>query len=238
MGHSDVGVVTSALPDGCAIYHVPRLSGTGGGVALIHSLAISDIRQVPSSLIFSSFEYLEVCFLWQGRSFRLLIVYRPGHPGTDDDFMVDFGSLLERLLAQTEELLILGDFNYWIDDPSSKLYSLEFMELLDLNNMINHVLNSTHIHGHTLDLVLTPGGTECVQSVEVMPIDHHVSDHAMIICSLAVPKPLSYSKSVVFRSYRDIDCKEIGREIQHGLGADGVSPENGDVLVSHFNSFF
>ena len=238
MGHSDIGVVTAALPDSYAIYHVPRLSGTGGGIALIHSLAISDIRQIPSSLAFSSFEYLEVCFLRQGRSFRLLIVYRPGHPGTDGDFMVDFGSLLERLLAQTEELLILGDFNYWIDDPSLKPYSLEFVELLELNNMINHVLSSTHIHGHTLDLVLTPGDTECVQSVEVMPIDHHVSDHALIICSLAVPKPLSYSKSIVFRSYRDINFEEIGCEIQHGLGADGVSPVSGDVLVSDFNSFF
>ena len=35
--------------------------------------------------------------------------------------------------------VICGDFNYWVDDPSSKPFSAEFIELLDLNNFENFV---------------------------------------------------------------------------------------------------
>ena len=52
------------------------------------------------------------------------------------------------------------DFNYWTDDPARKPYSFEFLELLNINNFINHVLISTHVSDHALDLVLSPGDSD------------------------------------------------------------------------------
>ena len=87
-------------------------------------------------------------------------------------------SFFEILSVCREKLVICGDFNYWLDNPSLKSYTNEFMSLLDINNMSNYVQVPTHISGHILDLVLTPVGVDLVNWVEVSPIDHRTSDHA------------------------------------------------------------
>ena len=52
---------------------------------------------------------------------------RPGHPGTDHAFMEEFGQFLEILSVCREKLVICGDCNYWVDNPSLKPYTNEFM---------------------------------------------------------------------------------------------------------------
>ena len=56
---------------------------------------------------------------------------------------------LDGLLLVGGNSVICGDFNYWVDDPSSKPFSAEFVELLDLSNFENFVsikyLTLTHI---------------------------------------------------------------------------------------------
>ena len=97
----------------------------------------------------------------------MAILYRPGHPGTDCAFMEEFGQFFEILAVCREKLVICGDCNYWLDNPSLKPYTNEFMSLLDINNMSNYVQMPTHISGHILDLVLTPVGVDLVNQVEV-----------------------------------------------------------------------
>ena len=87
----------------------------------------------------SSFEIMEVTFnlyLW---TFRLTIVHRPGHPGTDRAFMEEFAMLLESLLLGHEKPLIICAITYWLDDPPSKLHTHKFMRLIHVNNIINLV---------------------------------------------------------------------------------------------------
>ena len=123
----------------------------------------------------------------------MAIFYCPGHPGTDRAFMEEFSQFLEILFVCWEKLVICGDFNYWLDNPSLKPYT-EFMSLLDINNMSNYVQVPTHISGHILDLVLTPVGVNLVNRVEVLPIDHKISDHALTTFELDVIEPTTYSK--------------------------------------------
>ena len=166
---SDIGIVSAALPDKYSIMSVCRPEGRGGGVALICTLSISNIKQIPRRMDVVSFEYMEISFCWRRRCFRL-VVYSPGHPETDVDFLREFGSLLEVLLTLNGELLILGDFNYWIDNPHLKPYTTEFLELLDLNNIINQVSGPIHVRGHTLDLLLTPRDMDVINCAKIMPI--------------------------------------------------------------------
>ena len=139
----------------------------GGG--LICSRALSNVRVVPNHMDVSSFEFLEITFSFHLQNIRMAILYRPGHPGTDRVFMEEFGQFLEILSVCWEKLVICGDFNYWLDNPSLKPYSNEFMSLLDINNMSNYVQMPTHISGHILDLVLTPVGVDLINRVEVSP---------------------------------------------------------------------
>ena len=86
-------------------------------------------------------------------------------------------------------------------NPSLKPYTNEFMSLLDINNMSNYVQVSTHISGHILDLALSPVGVDLVSRIEVSPIDHKISDHALITFELDVIGPTTYSNKITFRSY-------------------------------------
>ena len=109
------------------------------------------------------------------------------HPGTDCAFMEEFGQFLEILSVCQEMLVICGDFNYWLYNPSLKPYDNEFKSLLDINNMSNYVQVPMHISGHILDLVLTPVGVDIVNRVEVSPINN-------ITFELDVIGPTTYSK--------------------------------------------
>ena len=157
----------------------------GGGGALIYSKALSNVRVVPNHMDVSSFEFLEIAFSFHLQNIRMAILYSPGHPRIKRAFMEEFGQFLE-ILSVCQEKLVICDFNYWLDNPSVKPYTNEFMSLLDINNISNYVQVPTHISGHILDLVLTPVGAELVNRVEVSPIDHRISDHALITFELDV----------------------------------------------------
>ena len=103
--------------------------------------------------------------------------------------------------------MICGDFNYWLDNPSLKPYTNEFMSLLDINNMSNYVQVPTHISGYILDLVLTSVGVRLVNRVEVSPIDHKIFDQALIIFELDMIRPTTYSKKIALRSYRELNVR-------------------------------
>ena len=96
------------------------------------------------------------------------------------------------------DCVICGDFDYWVDNPSSKPFSAEFVELLDLSNFENFVSFPTHLSGHTLYLILVPAGSEYVKHVEALPIDSDMSDHALILFSLEVMRPHAVKKTYHF----------------------------------------
>ena len=93
-----------------------------GGGGLICSRALSNVRVVPNHMDVSSFEFLEITFSFHLQTIRMAILCRPGHPGTDHAFMEEFGQFLEILSVCWEKLVIYGDFNYWLDNPSLKIY--------------------------------------------------------------------------------------------------------------------
>ena len=160
---------------------------------MIHSRALSNVRVVPNHMDVSSFELLEITFSLHLQNIRMAILYRPGHPGTDCAFLEECGQFLEILSVCREKLVICGDFNYWLDNPSLRPYTNEFLSLRDVNNMSNYVQVPTHISGHILDLVLTPVCVDLVNRVEE-PIDHKISDHALITFELDVIRPTTYSQ--------------------------------------------
>ena len=133
---SDVTIISAALPSSYSFHHVPRSTDArGGDVSLIYSRALSNVRAVPNQMDMSSFEILEITFSLHLQNVRMAILYCPGHPGTDRAFIDEFGQFLEISSVCREKLVICGDFNYWLDNPSLKPYTNEFMSLLDVNNM-------------------------------------------------------------------------------------------------------
>ena len=111
---SDIDRVRVALPKSHSIAHVPRTTTTGApgrGVALIYSLAISNIKHGMAAFQASSFELMGASFSCH-RQTIIYIVYHLGHPGTDRAFMEEFGSFLDGLLLVGGNSVICGDFNH------------------------------------------------------------------------------------------------------------------------------
>ena len=151
--------------------------------------------------------------------------------------MEEFGSFLDGLLLVGGNSVICGDFNYWVDDPSSKPFSAEFVELLDLSNFENFVSFPTHLSGPTLDLILAPVGSEYVKHVEALPIDSDMSDHALILFSLEVMRPHAVKKTITFHSYRNVDNNSIVNDIKHILNVLDVSSLTAEDCTIWYNNF-
>ena len=58
----------------------------------------------------SSFEVMEVTFSLCLQTFRVAIIYRPGHPGTDRTFMDEFSLTLEGVLSGRYQAIDLWRF--------------------------------------------------------------------------------------------------------------------------------
>jgi len=235
---SDMNIIMAALPKSYSILHVPRKQGTGGGVALVYSRAFSSIRQIDNDLNITSFEFMEVALSLHSQLIRVVVVYRPGHMGTDRIFIEEFGFLIENLLQKSGKLLICGDFNYWVDDPPFKPYSSEFLELIDLNNLHNLVKSPTHISGHILDLIITSIDSDLVNHIEVVPVDSSISDHALLVFTINFLRPSTYTKTITMRNYRNIDEEAISHDIQHFLNAVDSTSLASDHLGIIYNDFF
>ena len=67
--------------------------------------------------------------------------------------MVEFGSLLEQYVMDSSSLLITGDCNLHIDNNLDKS-SQDFLALIDLFNLKQHVCSPTHRAGHILDILI------------------------------------------------------------------------------------
>ena len=84
---SDVTDISAALPSPYSFHHVSRSMDARGGGGLIYSRALSNVGVVPNHLNVSSFEILEINFSFHLQNIRMVMLYYPGHPGTDCAFM-------------------------------------------------------------------------------------------------------------------------------------------------------
>ena len=89
---------------------------------------------------------------------RTFIVYRPpyseDHPITAGVFFHEFAEYLESVVMSSDKLLITGDFNFHMDEPTDS-NNIHFRDLLDAMGTVQHEKQPTHIHGHTIDLIIT-----------------------------------------------------------------------------------
>ena len=201
------------IPPGYSFIHVPRPERQGGGVGLLYKSNL-DIRSVHSDKL-DSFEHQELLLVSGTVSFRVLIIYRP--PNSSDHyvpssvFFDEFAELVGHCTVETGNLLICGDFNFHIDDKNDRDAS-SMLELCDSLNLQQHVSGPTHIHGHTLDLILTRSSERTLADTPVT--DYLVSDHYAILCSLHTAKPSAQMKEITYRKIKSIDIEKFCTDIE------------------------
>lgn len=162
--------LNEACPPGYQYLEKARLSGRGGGLAVLHR---SDLKLTPLSLPeLSTFE----CLAFRCKppiTMTILLIYRP--PKQNSAFIAEINEFLTSLCTTSANIVILGDLNIHIDTPSCHL-AVDFLQLLDGLNLKQHVDVPTHNRGHTLNLVIT----NSAPTENLLVYDLGVSDHKVI----------------------------------------------------------
>lgn len=88
-----------------------------------------------------------------------------------------------------------------------------FTDLLDYYGLVQHVSSPTHTQGHLLDLIITKPDVFDGSLIDTSVSFALPSDHALVTCSLSIPRPKPVRIQVNHRKLRDIDlklhCKDI-----------------------------
>ena len=114
-------------------------------------------------------------------SFFLAIVSRP--PGPYSVFVDDFSEFVADLATYSDNVLLMGDFNIHVNNPSDSL-AKAFLSIIDTFGFKQHVQQPTHTGGNTLDLVLTRG-----VEIHVSPYTSALSDHCLLTFQVVVSNP-------------------------------------------------
>ena len=158
---------------------------------------------------FTNFECLVVSIGSNAHSTLVACVYRP--PGScSNPFYDEFYTLVEFLSSTNSSFIICGDFNIHIDTTSRD--SVNFLNILDSCNITQHVHSATHLHGHTLDLILTSDSS----LVSKVVVSDYISDHAMIKCQVETPiTPNSQANRVTYRRYHKINMDTLRNDLSN-----------------------
>ena len=139
----------------------------------------------------TTFEHQTVSLQHGTNTLHVTTVYVPS--GTfSSDFNYQFSELTGVLLSLSGKHVIVGDFNFRINEPAD-VNSAKCKALIEQFNLIQHFNLSTHVAGNTLDLILTCDDV----SVTHIHTDHSVnSDHCAVLFHLSCVSPGTVRKSI------------------------------------------
>lgn len=225
--HLDYFSLNQATPPGYKYIDRPRPTGRGGGIASIFKchLKVNPIS-IPS---IESFEHIAFKLLYPN-PLIIAIIYRPPKP--NPSFFSDFTDLITHLSAISPSVLLLGDFNFHIDNKKCK-HTSNFLDLLDCLNLTQHVNFPTHSLGHTLDLVCSTGLT--IQ--QLISRNLHISDHLAIIFDIHLPTPIPKKKRTIsFRNIKSIQPQDFSAALSATLVKSPPLSDDLENLINHYNN--
>ena len=205
--------IAEVCPTGYQFYHVPRKNARGGGVGLLIKKHMRVTKQTQRN--FKYFEYLDIVTTCSTGSTRIVTIYRPPPSKANQLnsalFFEDFCILAEQLVVSPGNLLIVGDFNYHVDNISN-LDTVKFNNILESFGLVQHVNGPTHKKGHTLDLIITRAEDELVNSTEIR--DPMLSDHSAVHCKLRLQKPPLEQKEISYRKLRSVNMSSFNDDLK------------------------
>src|SRR6218665_1231275 len=162
-----------------------------------HLPPISPLRLSDTAcLLATTFEALAVSVSSPRGPLTILAAYRPGSKYPSSLFFHKFAVLLEQFALYNAQLVITGDLNLHLEDPSLPASS-EFPTIIDQFGLTQHVAEPTHMAGGWLDVVLTRD--DCIPTdVRVFPPT--ASDHGLVTATIPF---LCDTPSYLIRQVRD-----------------------------------
>uniref|UniRef100_A0A8C5BDZ8 Reverse transcriptase domain-containing protein n=1 Tax=Gadus morhua TaxID=8049 RepID=A0A8C5BDZ8_GADMO len=222
---NDFSHLNEAVPPGFSFISKPRVNGRGGGLALLHrdNIKVTTVT-VPLQ---SSFECLAVK-LSGPKPTIIVTIYRPPKPSAV--FLNEFSSLLTSVCAMSPTVILLGDFNIHIDNPSCT-FANDFTSLLDCLGITQHVNLPTHNKGHILDLICCTDITPTNLDV----IDFPISDHKAVLFDIHTQlHKTKEQRTISFRNIQLINTTDLSTLISSYPNPPPASSLTD--LVTHYNN--
>lgn len=232
----DQVVLQEISPPGYKVAQQARI-GKGGGIAMIHHENINmKCTPITNSGQFTSFEAIK-CDISVKQSAIIFVIYRPPPSAknglSSKMFFTQFADFLEQHITSVKQLVILGDFNIHVDNPQDR-DAQELHSLLDRFGLKQHVHQSTHRSGHTLDLVLSRSSESLVTNVHAC--DHGFPDHYPVFSRLSLQKPPNLKETVTFRKFKTVNVSDVSDDILNSALNTDLSACELDGVVSLYNS--
>ncbi|XP_068728084.1 uncharacterized protein [Montipora capricornis] len=111
--------------------------------------------------------------------------------------------------------------------------TIRLKDLLNSMGLVQHVKRPTHIHGHTLDLIITRQADDIVDG-EPLP-ERYFSHHVTVICKLSVIKPAPRMKHAEYRKLKSIDITKL-REALCNSQLHQDPPDDLNMLLDCYNT--
>ena len=225
----DNPILQDLVPDGYDIKHQPR-KGRGGGIAIIYRKAVK--LTLPTATIdLVSFELLECC-IQTSITVRFCVIYRPPGRRENTIFIDEFGDLLSHVVSSSGQPILIGDFNYHVDDPTNR-DARTFLSLIDSFGLNQYVSQPTHKSGHTLDLVIAREESKIINACSA--IDYGFPDHYALFALLSVSKPPPLNNTITYRKLKSVSPEALRAAIS--TSALGSSAEMSlDDLAIHYDN--
>ena len=231
----DGPVLQEMLPNGYNYIHTPRKS-RGGGIALVYRDVIP-VKKSVASWSWSTFEILESTISMTSH-IKLSIVYRPERSRAQCDgatFINEFNEYLSAAVSSPGHLLLLGDFNYHVDD-SNDCRANEFLRMVTSFGLCQSVFGATHRSGHTLDIVLTEENQQIISPCK--PLDCGFPDHFPVFFDVLIAKPLRPKKEITYRRTKNITKAALQEVVRSSplSDPDSYSALSLNQLVDSYNT--
>nr|XP_029137828.1 uncharacterized protein LOC114921708 [Labrus bergylta] len=201
----------------------------GGGVAAVYR---KDIKTTTIPIpAFDSFEH--IAFKLFGPTPLVTAVIYPPPAKPNPSFFSDFHDFLYRLCSISTSVLLLGDFNFHVDDTQCKT-AKEFLDLLHCLNFTQHVNFPTHSRGHILDLVCSTGLT----IHQLSSLNLNISDHLAINMDILIPLPTPKQKrKISFRNIKSVDPSAFSASISSKISSSPPPQfNNPSELITYYNN--
>ena len=220
--------------NGFTIHSATRKQKRGGGVALLVRSPIHS-KRVTDKQLMKSFEYVEVQLKTKGRNSTVVVLYRPppNHKNklTVPMFIEEFSNFLEKRITNKENLCILGDFNFHVNNDQNNS-AAAFLQVIESFGLTQHVNTATHKKGNILDLVLTRSNDNLVDRLEIL--DMQMSDHFWIHCHVNLDKQRCIRKNITVRKIKAINVTSLSTELSDSFNKSEL--ENVDTAVDTYNT--
>ncbi len=211
----------------------PRIGRQGGGIATFFKKNLKVRKMKPPDM--HTFEIMELLVQNKTKKIRLVVIYRPEqdtvkNPYTMTECYKEFTELFAYYKSLKEETIFCGDYNFHVNKTDDNK-ALKFIEILDIFELKQHVHESTHKEGNTLDLIITNNESSIISH----QVDHMVSDHCNILFDLDMAKPPRMRKQITYRKTKTININNFKDDIKRSMTQINLD-DNLDNLVNSYQN--